>query len=112
MLSNEDLKILKQKISEAIKQTGLDIKSLREATKPVSPDNAIGRLTRMEAIQSKHMNEAALCSVEKKRSLLKDALNNIDDPDFGICKRCEEPIPIGRIMLMPETTLCVNCAED
>ena len=37
-----------------------DIASYKELNRPVSPDPAIGRLTRMEAIQSKSINESAL----------------------------------------------------
>ncbi|MBW1833433.1 MAG: TraR/DksA C4-type zinc finger protein [Deltaproteobacteria bacterium] len=35
----------------------------------------------------------------------------IDDPDFGLCCECEEPIPFARLMIMPESDLCVKCAE-
>ena len=43
---------LKQKIIEEIKIQEHLIDSLKKTSKPVSPDNAIGRLTRMEAISS------------------------------------------------------------
>jgi DnaK suppressor protein len=39
------------------------------------------------------------------------ALTMIDDPDFGLCCECEEPIPFARLMIMPESDLCVKCAE-
>jgi DnaK suppressor protein len=39
------------------------------------------------------------------------ALTMIDDPDFGLCHECEEPIPFARLMIMPESDLCVKCAE-
>ena len=32
-------------------------------------------------------------------------------PDFGICVGCDNPIPSGRIVLMPEATRCVPCSE-
>ncbi|MCP4715287.1 MAG: hypothetical protein GY868_09235, partial [Deltaproteobacteria bacterium] len=34
----------------------------------------------------------------------------IDDPDFGLCAECGEPIPFKRLMIMPGSTLCVGCA--
>jgi len=89
-----------------------DILSYRELTNPIPPDSAIGRLTRMEAIASKSINEAALHNAESTLSKLERALSTIDAPDFGLCKECEEPIPFKRLMIMPETDLCVECAEE
>ena len=44
-------------------------------------------------------------------SPLKKALEKINLPEFGVCVRCSESIAQGRIVLMPESTLCVSCAE-
>ncbi len=102
---------LKQKILDEIEAQKVLIQSLTETSKPVAPDNAIGRLTRMEAIVSKGVSEASLNSAQLKLSKLKTALEKIDNPDFGLCLRCGEPIPHGRIMLMPESTCCVGCVS-
>ena len=102
---------LKKQIVEEIEVQKHLIKSFNETSKPVSPDNAIGRLTRMEAISSQKISEASLNSVQAKLVKLKKALSKIDLPDFGICVRCKKSIPQGRIMLMPEIVLCVFCAE-
>ncbi len=108
-----DLKAkLKENIMEKIKTIKQDIASYKLLTKPISPDNAIGRLTRMEAINSKSINEAALKKAEDTLSELERALAKIDNPDFGLCRECEEPIPSARLMILPETDLCVQCAEN
>ena len=104
-------KQIRDKIEEAITATEQNIVSLKELTRPIEPDVSIGRLTRMEAIGSKSINEAALNIAMTKLAKLKFALANIDKPDFGICVECGEPIPSGRIMIMPESHLCVHCAE-
>ena len=49
-------KIMESKLTEA-RQT---VENLQEATKSVSPDNAIGRVSRMDAIGNKAVNEMAL----------------------------------------------------
>lgn len=87
------------------------IEGLADSVKPVAPDNAIGRLTRMEAIGSRAVSEASMNSAKAKLAKLETALEKVDQPDFGICIRCEKPIPQGRIMVMPENVLCVHCAE-
>ena len=111
MIDQERHKI-KERILDEIEKTGKDIAALQELVKPISPDNAVGRLSRMEAIGTKSINEAALGAARRKLVKLKWALENVDKPEFGICHECEEPIPVGRILLMPESNLCVQCAEE
>lgn len=102
---------LKQNIEEAIEAQKTLIASLAETSKPVAPDNAIGRLTRMEALSDRAVSEASLNAARHKLSRLETALGKVDQPDFGICVGCDSPIPPGRILLMPEATFCVPCAE-
>ena len=84
--------------------------SLKEAAKPVSPDNALGRLTRMDAIQSQEISKNTLQQVQAQLAKLEFALSQIGHPDFGFCLECESPIPAGRLKAMPGATQCVNCA--
>ncbi len=98
-------------IKEKIESVKIDIKAYAELSKPVSPDNAIGRITRMEAINSKSINEASLNMARATLKRLENALKVIDDPDFGYCYECEEPIPFARLMILPESVYCVKCAE-
>lgn len=111
-MKKENKSALKQTIQENIISLKKDIDSYKESVKPVSPDNAIGRITRMEAINSKSMNEATLNKAKRTLSDLERALTHIDDPDFGLCAECDEPIPFARLMVLPETQLCVRCAES
>lgn len=78
---------------------------------PVSPDDAIGRVSRMDAINNKSVAEAALRQAQAKLARMKHMLATVDeDPNFGTCKRCGRPIPPMRIILMPESPYCVRCA--
>lgn len=65
----------------------------------------------MEAIGSKSINEAALNRAKQTLAKTERALTMIDDPDFGVCRECEGSIPFARLMIMPESGLCVHCAE-
>ncbi|MBE9536877.1 MAG: TraR/DksA C4-type zinc finger protein [Proteobacteria bacterium] len=108
----EEKKKLKDKIAEEIILVKKSIVSLEQTSKPVAPDDAIGRLTRMEALSSQGINEANLRASRSRLSMLEQALKRVDnDPEFGICVECEEAIPIGRLMLMPESQRCVHCAD-
>ncbi|MCG8633401.1 MAG: TraR/DksA C4-type zinc finger protein [Desulfobacterales bacterium] len=110
-MDNKEKETIKQAILSKIRDLEEKVESLTELSKPVTPDNAIGRLTRMEAINSRSINEASLSASRQTLNNLKKALGLIDDPDFGYCLHCEEPIPYKRLMIMPETSLCVACAE-
>ena len=102
---------IENKINLELEETRRNIDSLSELAKPIAPDNAIGRLSRMDAIGTKSINEASLSRAKIKLEQLKSVLADLDDPDFGICIECDESIPIARIMLMPESRLCVRCAS-
>ena len=110
-MDNKEKAKLKENIQDKLKTIKKDIASYELLTKPVSPDNAIGRLTRMEAINSKSMNEAALKRAQYTLSKLERAFAKIDHPDFGLCRECEEPIPFKRLLIMPESKFCVACFQ-
>lgn len=110
-MDTDQKEILARHIQETIAQLKADIAAYKALTQPIAPDAAIGRLTRMEAINSKSINEAALNKSQRKLSKLERTLRDIDDPDFGLCRECEEPVPFARLMAMPESDLCVACAE-
>ena len=110
-MNSEERQELKRNMEETIAAQRTLIASLAETSKPVAPDNAIGRLSRMEALNDRAVSEASLNAARHKLSGLETALDKVDQPDFGICVGCDSPIPPGRILLMPEATLCVPCAE-
>lgn len=109
-MNEADKATIRAKINESIDKLGEKIETLKELTKPIPPENAIGRVSRMDAINNKSVNEAALRQAEAKFSKLKLAVGRIEDADFGLCARCGQEIPIGRLMLLPESRMCVQCA--
>lgn len=104
-------KRLKIQIQKKIEDLKVDIKNYAQLTRPIAPDSAIGRLSRMEAINNKSINEAALKKSKNRLSRLERALKMIEHPEFGLCRECEEPIPFARLKAIPETDLCVQCSE-
>ena len=110
-MNPKELKDIELLIREEIQNTQKSIEHLKELTKPIAPENAIGRVSRMDAINNKSVNEAALKKTQQKLKNLQITLSNLHEPDFGQCARCKNPIPIGRIMLMPHSRFCVQCAR-
>ncbi len=84
---------------------------LEDATKPIAPSVALGRLTRMEAISEKGVNEARQVEVKRRIERLINALERVDDGSYGRCLKCQDDIPYGRLEAVPESLFCVSCAE-
>ncbi len=43
------------------------------------------------------------------RGLIDDALERIEDGEYGECQDCGDQIPIGRLKIRPFATRCVTC---
>lgn len=110
MTPEEKKKIVDTLIKEKIK-LAKKIADLKELTQPISPDCAIGRVSRMDAINNKSVNEAALRSAETKMRNIDISLEKSEDPEFGKCRQCGFDIPVGRMIVMPGSTRCVGCAS-
>ncbi|MDJ0835617.1 MAG: TraR/DksA C4-type zinc finger protein [Acidobacteriota bacterium] len=110
-MTEEERQQLKETIIGEIAGLKVEIGRLQEEVKPVAPDRAIGRLTRMEAINAQKMSEANLRKARTRLQALEKTLPRLEEDDeFGICTRCERPIPLKRLMLMPQSRMCVRCA--
>ena len=79
------------------------------ADSSIVPDNAIGRLTRMEAIQAQSISNAGRGRNEKRLVTIERALKAIEDGTYGSCVKCGNDIPQGRLEIRPESRLCVPC---
>ena len=76
---------IKKKVIALIKDLESTLPDLKSAAQPVEPDNAIGRLSRMDAIGSQAINKQSYEKASSRIQNLKSVLNKIDQPDFGIC---------------------------
>jgi DnaK suppressor protein len=102
---------IREIIIKEIAKTEQLITEYREMSQPVAPDDAIGRITRMDAINNKSVTEASLRQAEEKLKNLNRVLSKIGTKEFGICQKCGQEIHIRRIIFRPESLLCVNCAN-
>ena len=110
-MKQEEQEQFKANIQKKLDKLDKKIADLEELCKPVSPDEAIGRVSRMDAINNRAVNEQALNHNKAKRESLRKALEKVGDPDFGYCNVCGQPIGVGRLSAMPESTKCVTCAN-
>ena len=63
-------------------------------------------------IVAKHDVSAAMpatTDTAERRDLVASALARLASGTYGACSRCGEPIPYGRLLVMPEATHCLRC---
>ncbi len=111
-MTSYQLQQVKDKIVQDLNSMLQEIEDLKEKTKPITPDCSLGRLTRQEMIQEQQVNEHALHEAEIRVNKLKYALQKVDKDGYGICAECEEEIVFGRLMILPESTHCVECKQE
>jgi DnaK suppressor protein len=108
-MTNAEKKELIQIIKDRIEQTKTEVAELKELVKPIPLDASIGRISRMDAINNKSINESSLREKQNELKKLERAIENSESDNFGICLKCGNEIPFGRLEYMPYTTRCVNC---
>lgn len=81
-------------------------------SKPVSLEEPIGRLSRMDAMQQQELVKANRRQHEVRLQQVVAALRRIEDGSFGECRRCEEPIASSRLEARPEAPFCLDCQEE
>jgi DnaK suppressor protein len=66
----------------------------------------------LDQVRSSTDREMAVQRLGRQSRLIHDvqsALATIEDGTYGICERCEEPIPRKRLDAIPWARLCVRC---
>ena len=110
-MNKEQKKQIEEKLNNEVEDTKTKINKYKELSQPIAPENSIGRISRMDAINNKSVVEAALREAEVKLLKLLDIQKKITQNDFGLCIKCKNEIPFGRLIFRPESQLCVHCAK-
>ena len=108
-MEKNKIKEIEKIISKELNETLISINEYKELTKPIKPENSIGRVSRMDAINNKSVMEESLRKLEAKYEKLKFIKTQTQNEDFGMCLKCKNQIPLGRIMIIPESRFCVKC---
>jgi len=103
---NELTKQLKSKAAEL----ELHLEGSRQSTKPVTLDQqAVGRVSRMDAIQQQQMAVASREQSTLLHKLVTTALLRVKSGEYGYCLLCGEPIAFARLEAQPHTPNCLDC---
>ena len=110
-MDETQLKEIQEKLLSEISNTQKQLNEYAELCKRIAPENSIGRISRMDAINNKSVVEAALREAKNKMQQLQVMQKKIKDSNFGTCVKCKKEIPFGRLMIRPHSKFCVNCAQ-
>lgn len=109
-MKKSELTAIKQALDSEIKSTEQKIVEYSLLCQPIAPENSIGRVSRMDAINNKSIVEAALRVAKEKMIELKETKIIVSEKDFGICRKCNKEIPFRRLQIQPQSRFCVICA--
>ncbi|ABV38553.1 DnaK suppressor protein, putative [Shewanella sediminis HAW-EB3] len=78
---------------------------------PVQLDQqAVGRVSRIDAIQQQQMAQANETQMSQQLLRIKQIL--LDPDEYGFCHECGESIGIGRLTIHPTAELCIQCQGE
>lgn len=111
-LTPEETELLRTEMEELLAEIERSLQLSKEGAKPVDLDEPIGRLSRMDAMLQQSMTRAGREGLEMRRRQIRESLRAMSREEYGLCRRCEEPIAFGRLKVRPEAAFCVTCQED
>jgi DnaK suppressor protein len=82
---------------------------MEAGTQPVEPDSAIGRISRMDAMQIQQMAQANQRTARRRLNQVNAALLRWQEERYGECAKCFDDIGFRRLQAQPEAPFCVAC---
>jgi DnaK suppressor protein len=101
---------IKDQIGHEISVLEKSITTLSELINEEVQSDANDWFTTKESNPSKEINEQALNKAKQRVYALRNLLLNVDLPSFGICTKCNKPIPFERLRAVPTATRCLSCS--
>jgi DnaK suppressor protein len=96
--------ILQRELDELRAQIAALNRALEE-----KPDYGLGRgdpaVTRWE------LNQALRQRLKRRAASLEQALSQASQGTYGTCRECGKPIHPDRLAVLPDTRLCIDCAQ-
>ncbi len=100
--------LIKEKLDELVQEDALGHRS--QAIVELD-QQFVGRLPRMDALQSQPMAKAQKLRRQGVRQALELALQRLDTDEFGYCEECDDIIDFDRLMANPIITKCISCMK-
>ena len=108
-LSAEQVETLRRELLALAERIEALLASPEAGAKPVSLDEPIGRISRMDAIAQQSMRSAQRRAEQRRLAHARSALHRIAQGDYGECMECGEEVGFSRLEARPETPFCLAC---
>lgn len=110
-LTPAQLSELKEELERQFEKLERSMRVTAEAAAPVELDQTtVGRLSRMDSLQSQGLSRSLQEREEMKLVLLREALGRLERGSYGLCVTCGGEIPFERLYVFPEAPGCTSCA--
>ena len=104
---DEFRQILQAQLDELLREAGKTVSEMTDE-KTNFPDP-----TDRASLESDRNFELRIRDRERKLIMkIREALERIENGEFGVCENCEEEIGEARLRARPVTTLCIECKTE
>jgi len=109
-LTREQRSELSKDLADLTLELQKTLEGSAKAARPVELDQpAIGRVSRIDAIQQQKMLQANRQAQKTRLGLVRSALRRFEEGEYGDCKECGESIGYKRLKARPESVFCIEC---
>lgn len=99
-------KLLNQRIAELRLEAGKAVETMdEEANFPDPTDRASMESNRNSMLRIRDRERKLIFKIQ-------EALQRLENGDYGVCEECGEDIAIDRLKARPVTTLCIDCKSS
>lgn len=101
---------LKEALQSLVDDLDDQLRGSAEAAQPVALDQtAVGRVSRIDAIQQQKMVEASRQALRRRLQRIHSALQRFEGDEYGDCAECGEEVGYARLKARPESLFCIAC---
>ena len=109
-MDTERISYFRKRLEALSKEVNGALNASKDSANVVELDTAIGRLSRMDAMQNQQMALELRRRQEQQLQRITNALKRLEQNRYGLCGRCKQPIAEERLEISPDAVMCVRCA--
>jgi DnaK suppressor protein len=110
-LTAEQLGEIREELRKSLARLERSMKSNGNGRPPELDQSAVGRLSRIEALQNQGMTQNLQERERLQLEQVMDALKRLEAGTFGYCTDCRGPIRFDRLLVFPEALNCTSCGS-
>ncbi|MFQ5749986.1 MAG: TraR/DksA family transcriptional regulator [Planctomycetota bacterium] len=109
-LNKAQLRKYRRHLQEILSHLGVKVENMEQTVLREEGDVSSEKADEFGSLN--YTREFQLGLIENEEEILREvhqALMRVDEGTYGICERCEQPIPPRRLEVLPYARYCVEC---